>query len=86
MQIENYDAAVEDFKQALSHAGCQIRDADIQALRQELKNSEEKASLERNKQKNFYTILGTLCAIIFGQISVLYTPFYARPITMLYKH
>lgn len=58
MQMENYDAAAEDFKQALLHAGCQLSEADRGALREDLRAAESKANIKRNKPKNYYMILG----------------------------
>ena len=61
MHMGNYDAAVEDFRQALDHADSELSNSDRGALREELQKAEDKANAERIKTKNYYSILGVFC-------------------------
>ncbi|KII86051.1 hypothetical protein PLICRDRAFT_114984 [Plicaturopsis crispa FD-325 SS-3] len=56
LHFEKYDAAVGDFKSAIEQARIEGSDADIKALRTELKKAE--ADLKRSKTKDYYKILG----------------------------
>ena len=56
LHLENYDAAVADFKSAIEQAGIEGSDADVRALRAELKKAE--VALKRSKTKDYYKILG----------------------------
>jgi DnaJ homolog subfamily C member 7 len=51
MQMENYDAATEDFRQALDQAGPELSEPDRRALCEELRKAEDRAKAERNKTK-----------------------------------
>jgi len=54
--LEKYDASVSDFKQAIEQADLEGTDADVKALKGELKKAE--AALKRSKTKDYYKILG----------------------------
>ncbi|KAI5117336.1 hypothetical protein M0805_001941 [Coniferiporia weirii] len=54
--LEQYDAAVADFKAAIEQAGNEGSSADETALRTELRKAE--AALKRSKTKDYYKILG----------------------------
>ncbi|GLB41504.1 putative TPR-like protein [Lyophyllum shimeji] len=56
LHLEKYDAAVADFKTAIQNSGGEASDADIRALKTELKKAE--AALKRSKTKDYYKILG----------------------------
>lgn len=56
LHLEKYDQAVGDFKTAIEQAGMEGSDADVRALRGELKKAE--AALKRSKTKDYYKILG----------------------------
>lgn len=56
LHLENYDAAVTDFKSAIEYAESEGSDADVRALRSELKKAE--VGLKRSKTKDYYKILG----------------------------
>ncbi|KAL4065936.1 hypothetical protein V8B97DRAFT_1932859 [Scleroderma yunnanense] len=56
LHLDNFDAAVVDFKAAIEHAGGEGADADVRTLRTELKKAE--AALKRSKTKDYYKILG----------------------------
>ena len=56
LHLEKYDASVADFKSAIEQAGVEGSDADVRALRSELKKAE--AALKRSKTKDYYKILG----------------------------
>ena len=58
LHLEKYDASVSDFKQAIEQAGFEGTDADVKALKGELKKAE--AALKRSKTKDYYKILGEL--------------------------
>ena len=53
---EQYDEAIVDFRSALEQAEFESADADVRALRGELKRAE--AALRRSKTKDYYKILG----------------------------
>ena len=53
---EQYDEAIADFRSALEQAEFDGADADVRALRGELKRAE--AALRRSKTKDYYKILG----------------------------
>lgn len=53
---EQYDDAIADFRSALEQAEFEGADADVRALRGELKRGE--AALRRSKTKDYYKILG----------------------------
>ncbi|KAG1770598.1 hypothetical protein EV702DRAFT_1138978, partial [Suillus placidus] len=52
-----YDAAIIDFRASMEQAEFEGVDADVRALRSELKKAE--AALKRSKMKYYYNILGT---------------------------
>ena len=56
LHLEKYDASIADFKSAIENAGGEGTEADIRALRAELKKAE--AALKRSKTKDYYKILG----------------------------
>ncbi|KAJ7746729.1 hypothetical protein DFH07DRAFT_962814 [Mycena maculata] len=58
LHLENYDNAVADFKSAITQASADggAGDADVRALKTELKKAE--AALKRSKTKDYYKILG----------------------------
>jgi DnaJ homolog subfamily C member 7 len=56
LHLEKFDAAVGDFRQAIEQAGFEGTDADVKALKGELKKAE--AALKRSKTKDYYKILG----------------------------
>jgi DnaJ family protein C protein 7 len=56
LHLENFDAAVGDFKSAIQQAEVEGCDADARALRSDLKKAE--AALKRSKTKDYYKILG----------------------------
>lgn len=56
LHLENYDASIADFKSAIQNVSGEGSDADIRALRAELKKAE--AALKRSKTKDYYKILG----------------------------
>ncbi|KAF8075276.1 hypothetical protein FPV67DRAFT_1665998 [Lyophyllum atratum] len=56
LHLEKYDASIADFKSAITNASGEASDADIRALRAELKKAE--AALKRSKTKDYYKILG----------------------------
>ncbi|PCH36519.1 protein prenylyltransferase [Wolfiporia cocos MD-104 SS10] len=56
LHLEKYDPAVADFKSAIEQAEMEGSDADVRALRAELKKAE--AALKRSKSKDYYKILG----------------------------
>lgn len=56
LHMENYDAAIADFKSAIEQAGFENCDADVRALKNELKKAE--VALKRSKTKDYYKILG----------------------------
>jgi DnaJ homolog subfamily C member 7 len=56
MHLEKFDAAIADFNSAVEQAGVEGNDADVRALRSELKKAE--AALKRSKTKDYYKILG----------------------------
>ncbi|KAL5513467.1 hypothetical protein ACEPAH_3866 [Sanghuangporus vaninii] len=56
LRLENYDAAVADFKSALDYAEVEGSAADGRSLRTELRQAE--ADLKRSKTKDYYKILG----------------------------
>ena len=63
LHLEKYQDAVNDFKAAIEHAESEGSDADVRALRTELKKAE--LDLKRSKTKDYYKILGTylLCTM-----------------------
>ncbi|KAG6860002.1 hypothetical protein C0995_000644 [Termitomyces sp. Mi166 len=56
LHLEKYDASIADFKSAIENVGGEGTEADIRALRAELKKAE--AALKRSKTKDYYKILG----------------------------
>ena len=56
LHLEKYDAAIADFNSAIEQAGFEGSDADVRALRAELKKAE--IALKRSKTKDYYKILG----------------------------
>ncbi|KAG6809565.1 hypothetical protein H0H92_015747 [Tricholoma furcatifolium] len=56
LHLERFDASIADFKSAIEHAAGEGTDADVRALRAELKKAE--AALKRSKTKDYYKILG----------------------------
>ena len=58
--FEKHDAAVADFKAALEQAEFEGNDADVRALRVEVKKAE--AALKRSKTKDYYKILGAFAS------------------------
>ncbi|KAG6848255.1 hypothetical protein H0H93_001897 [Arthromyces matolae] len=56
LHLEKYDASTADFKSAIENVGGEGTEADIRALRSELKKAE--AALKRSKTKDYYKILG----------------------------
>ncbi|KAG6829473.1 hypothetical protein H0H87_011344 [Tephrocybe sp. NHM501043] len=56
LHFEKCDASIADFKSAIENAGGEATEADIRALRGELKKAE--AALKRSKTKDYYKILG----------------------------
>lgn len=62
LHLENYDAAVADFKSALEYASIDGNPADERSLQNELRKAE--VDLKRSKTKDYYKILGTLFCIL----------------------
>lgn len=58
LHMEQYDAAIADFKTAMEQADAEGSDADVRALKSELKKAE--VDLKRSKTKDYYKILGRL--------------------------
>jgi len=56
LHLEKFDTAIADFKSATQQAGVEGNDADVRALKSELKKAE--AALKRSKTKDYYKILG----------------------------
>ncbi len=56
LHLEKYDTAIADFNSAIEQAGFENCDADVRALRTELKKAE--IALKRSKTKDYYKILG----------------------------
>lgn len=56
LHLEKYEEAVKDFKTAVEYADSEGSDADVRALRTELKKAE--VDLKRSKTKDYYKILG----------------------------
>ena len=56
LHLEKYDAAVSDFKAAIEQAGMEGSDADVRALKGDLRKAE--TALKRSKTKDYYKILG----------------------------
>ncbi|KAG5353588.1 hypothetical protein C0989_005109 [Termitomyces sp. Mn162] len=56
LHLEKYDASIADFSSAIENVGGEGTEADIRALRSELKKAE--AALKRSKTKDYYKILG----------------------------
>ncbi|KAF9477074.1 DnaJ-domain-containing protein [Pholiota conissans] len=58
LHLEKYDASIADFNSAIQQAQTEstAADADVRALRSELKKAE--AALKRSKTKDYYKILG----------------------------
>jgi DnaJ family protein C protein 7 len=54
--LEKFDGAIADFGEAIQQAGLEGSDADVRALKSELKKAE--AALKRSKTKDYYKILG----------------------------
>ncbi|KAG2042760.1 hypothetical protein BDR03DRAFT_990382 [Suillus americanus] len=55
LHLEKYDAAIVDFRASMEQAELEGVDADVRALRSELKKAE--AALKRSKTKDYYHIL-----------------------------
>jgi len=56
IHLEKFDKAIADFKSAIEQAGMEGSDADVRAMRADLKKAE--AALKRSKTKDYYKILG----------------------------
>lgn len=56
LHLERFDNAVADFKAATEQAEIEGSDADVRALKNELKKAE--VALKRSKTKDYYKILG----------------------------
>jgi len=56
LHLEKYEGAVADFKSAIEQAGMEGNDADVRALKADLRKAE--AALKRSKTKDYYKILG----------------------------
>ncbi|KAH9942881.1 DnaJ-domain-containing protein [Amylocystis lapponica] len=56
--LELYESAVDDFTAALQHGTAEMSASDVDALKAELSRTEQAAVLERNKEKDYYKILG----------------------------
>ena len=56
LHLEKFDTAIADFNAAIEQAGFENCDADVRALRAELKKAE--IALKRSKTKDYYKILG----------------------------
>ncbi|KAH9852955.1 DnaJ-domain-containing protein [Lenzites betulinus] len=56
LHMEQYDAAIADFKSAIEQAGFEGNDADVRALRGEQRKAE--VALKQSKTKDYYKILG----------------------------
>ncbi|KAI0796257.1 protein prenylyltransferase [Irpex lacteus] len=56
LHMEKYDAAIADFKTAMEQAESEGSDADVKALKSDLKKAE--LDLKRSKTKDYYKILG----------------------------
>jgi DnaJ homolog subfamily C member 7 len=54
--MEKFDESIADFKSAIQQGNKEGSDADVRALRAELKKAE--AALKRSKTKDYYKILG----------------------------
>ena len=57
LHLEKYEAAISDFRTAMEQAESEGSDADVKALKAELKKAE--VDLKRSKTKDYYKILGT---------------------------
>ena len=60
---ESFDAAIENLKQAMEYAPSE---AERQSLQDELDIAEQLAEESRQKQKDYYKILG-MCAILLAK-------------------
>lgn len=58
LHLEKYDASIADFKSAIEQAEYDGNNADVRALKGELKKAE--LALKRSKTKDYYKILGEL--------------------------
>lgn len=58
LHMEKYDAAISDFRTAMEQAESDGSDADVKALKGELKRAE--LDLKRSKTKDYYKILGSV--------------------------
>ena len=58
---EDYQAAINDFKESLKHVSVDGSQAEERALKAELKEAE--IALKRSKSKDYYKILGMLHVI-----------------------
>lgn len=56
LHLEKFEGAIADFNEAIQQAGLEGSDADVRALKAELKKAE--AALKRSKTKDYYKILG----------------------------
>lgn len=56
LHLEKYEASVASFKSAIEEAGVEGNDADVRAMKAELKRAE--TALKRSKTKDYYKILG----------------------------
>jgi DnaJ family protein C protein 7 len=54
--LEDFDAAVADFRSSIEQAEFERADADVRSLKVELKKAE--AALKHSKTKDYYKILG----------------------------
>ena len=56
LHLEKFDASIADFKSAIEQAEFEGNNADVKALKGELKKAE--TALKRSKTKDYYKILG----------------------------
>lgn len=64
MAMEDYQAAVNDFKVSLEHVRADGSQSEERALKQELKEAE--VALKRSKTKDYYKILGKSHSLLFS--------------------
>lgn len=64
LHMEKYDAAIADFKTAMEQAESEGSDADVKALKSDLKKAE--LDLKRSKTKDYYKILGSCSLFVSG--------------------
>jgi DnaJ family protein C protein 7 len=56
LHLDKFDQSIADFKSAIQQGSKEGSDADVRALRAELKKAE--TALKRSKTKDYYKILG----------------------------